>query len=73
MRVGFYTTRIVNAVDSIAAGKLAVARLRSESIIQNSFLNDPASLPVISIDEIEEVQIAEAERVADSGYTFYPE
>lgn len=69
-RIGFYTTRFVDAEDPNAAEKAALALLRSDSSLNVSADHRALDARVL-IEELAEVP-AETERIPDAGFTFYP-
>ena len=69
-RMGFFTTRFVEAPGSEQAGPAAVGLLRAEGKLKP--LNDPADPPRVRFDEIEEVKQAEVPSVTP-GLAYYPD
>jgi hypothetical protein len=70
LRLGFFTTRFVEAPDVEHAGPAALAVLRSEQRLKP--LNEATDAPRIFFDEIEEIPRAEIPPVAP-GLAFYPD
>jgi hypothetical protein len=69
-RMGFFTTRFVEASDAERAGPVAVAALRDEERLKP--LNEAGDPPEVFCDEVEEVSPAD---VADGGrgLAFFPD
>ena len=70
-KVGFYTTRFVEAQDSQAAENFAIQMLRSDSTLQR-VLNDHSDPPIIYAEEVEE-SVQKHQEYGNTGYSFYPE
>lgn len=70
-RLGFYTTRIVEAVDERAAELTAVQLLRDDPTLQD-LLNDRSDPPMIYVEEITEVCAPDAES-SKQGRAWYVE
>ena len=70
-RLGFYTTRYVEADNAGAAEKVAVQMLREEEKLQG-VLNDPSDPPMIYAEDVSEVELGES-IMPHVGYTFYLE
>jgi hypothetical protein len=69
-RVGFFTTRFVEAQDSSAAENAGVGLLRSEGRLKP--MNDQSDPPRVFVDEVEEVTSDDVPSVVE-GFTFFPE
>jgi hypothetical protein len=67
-RIGFYTTRFVEAASLDESGKAAIGLLRSTQMLKP--LNHPDDPPQILVREIEEVDEADVPSVA-SGFAFF--
>lgn len=70
-RLGFYTTRFVEAQASEVAELAAVQMVREDSIFQR-VLNDPSDPPMIYAEEITEAVRRDPE-YPNTGYSFYDE
>jgi hypothetical protein len=70
-RVGFFTTRCVNAPDAEKAELAAVQLVRSDAKLQG-ILNDPSDPPMIHLDQIRELSDPDSD-FANTGYSFYVE
>jgi hypothetical protein len=69
-RLGFYTTRFVEANDAEHAELVAVKLLREEGKL--SALNDRGDPPRVFVERVEEVELADVPAVVP-GFTFYPD
>jgi hypothetical protein len=69
-RMGFYTTRFVQAASVDESGKAAVGLVRSTERLKP--LNHPDDPPQILVREIEEVDEADVPGVV-SGFAFFPD
>ena len=70
-RVGFFTTRCVEAPDAEGAELAAVQLVRGDPKLQG-ILNDPSDPPMIHLDQIRELSGPESD-FANTGYSFYVE
>ena len=70
-RLGFYTTRFVEARNSEAAEATAVQVVREDPKLQRT-LNDRSDPPMIFAEEVSEVVERDPE-YPNTGYTFFPE
>lgn len=70
-RLGFYTTRFVEAQNPEAAEMAAVQMVREDSTLQQ-VLNDPSDSPMIYAEEVTEATRQNSE-YPNTGYTFYEE
>ncbi len=70
-RLGFYTTRFVEAQDPEAAELAAVQMVRKDSAFQ-LVLNDRSDPPMIYAEEIAECVRSDSE-YPNTGYSFYDE
>ena len=73
-KVGFYTTRVVEATDEKAAENAAVLTLRQRQSLRDVVLNDRTDPPLMFVEEITEVAISteEAQR-PEPGLVWYAE
>src|SRR5262245_60439348 len=67
--VGFSTTRFVEAEDRLDAESIALKLLSSEGKLRP--LNDPDDHPLVSADEIEEIDEKDVPTVVP-GFAFFP-
>ena len=66
-RMGFYTTRFVEAGGREEAEQVAVAALRREEQLRSCVLNPEDDPPMMYVEEIEEVESLQESR----GFAFY--
>lgn len=71
-RLGFFTTRFVEAGNESDAELMALAMLREDSSLKG-VLNEVTDPPMIYCDEIEEIEPFQPASVVQQGFTFYPE
>lgn len=71
-KLGFFTTRLVEAPDSESAEVCAIDLARMELASLQVVLNDSADPPTIKVDEMWEVEQFDGEPPG-KGFTFYPE
>jgi hypothetical protein len=69
-RMGFYTTRFVEAPDPAQAEYAAVDVLRKERKLES--LNERDDPPRVFVDEVEEVSAADVPAVVQ-GFVFFPD
>lgn len=69
-RIGFYTTRFVDADDPNVAETVALELVRSDRSLDVSAAHRTLDARVL-IEELDEVP-AETERIPNAGFTFYP-
>ena len=72
-KMGFYTTRFVEATSPEEAENLSIELIRKDSDLKNVILNERSDPPTIILDSIEELSIFGDNSVPGTGYTFYPE
>ena len=71
-RLGFYTTRFVEAPDKDGAEKCAVESIRKDDRLQECVLNDQSDPPMLFAEEIDEISSFETGKDQSlGGYTFY--
>lgn len=70
-RLGFFTTRFVQADDAAGAERAAVAAIRGDPELRANVRNARADPPMIFVDEIAPVDAAPD--AAGSGFAFFPE
>jgi hypothetical protein len=71
-RLGFFATRLVQAVDEAEAETKAVAMLREDEALQQ-VLNEKSDPPMIYCETIVPVDPIRLGNVSLRGFTFYPE
>jgi hypothetical protein len=72
-KLGFYTTRFVEADDEEAAEYAVMDLLRSDPKLVKGVLNEESDPPMMYAEEIEELQSFETFPIPAHGFTFYPE
>jgi hypothetical protein len=72
-KLGFYTTRFVEACDEREAEDLVIELLRQDSSLLETVKNDKSDLPMMHVERIEELDSFEGCFVPGAGFTFYPE
>lgn len=70
-RLGFVTTRVVEALDPDQAEAVALAKLKEE--LRPILLNKPEDIPHYTITEIYEVDEKTATGISRAGCTWYPD
>lgn len=70
-RLGFYTTRFVEASDDDTAGQSAVESVRKDDQLRQAVLNDRSDPPMIFAEEIEELASFGPDDGPSRGFTFY--
>jgi hypothetical protein len=70
-RLGFFTTRVVKALDANQAKEVILQELSIE--LQPRLLNDPLDPPEITVNEVSEIDRSTAATIANAGFTWYPE
>ena len=72
-KMGFYTTRFVEAESPKEAENLSVELIKNDSNLTDSVLNEQADPPMIYLDNLDELSSFGDNTVPGSGYTFYLE
>ncbi len=72
-RLGFYTTRFVEAPNSDQARQHALRLVREDPKLAGMVLNESSDPPMLSVGEIEEVESFEEFESVPPGFTFYPD
>jgi hypothetical protein len=70
-RLGFYTTRFVEAFDEDDAEYRAVEALHDEHLRRTEILNDEADPPLVFAERIDEIAPGASVRERWSGLTFF--
>jgi hypothetical protein len=70
-RLGFYTTRFVEAEGPEGAEMAAVESIRADTQLAQAISNDRSDPPMIFVDEIQEIMETDILSVG-SGFTFFP-
>jgi hypothetical protein len=72
-KMGFYTTRFVEAESEEAAENVAMDMLRHDPKLVKGVLNERSDPPMMYAEEIEELKSFEGFPVPGGGFAFYPE
>lgn len=72
-KVGFYTTRFVEAENEEAAEYAVMDMLRDDPQLARSVLNESSDPPMMYADEVEELISFKGFPVPGTGFSFYPE
>ena len=70
---GFFTTRIVEASDPVAAEHAAVPMIRETQRLRDLVRNDPGDPPVIDVTSIVELESGEEVESRETGFVWYEE
>ena len=70
-RMGFYTTRYVEAEDTALADFKAVELIQNDDELNQSVFNTPDNPPVLYSEEITELETFKGINVPGGGYSFY--
>ena len=70
-RMGFYTVRYVEAENEEMAECKAVEIIQNDEKLNQVVLNDPDNPPVLSADEVLELENVEGVNHHEAGYSFY--
>lgn len=72
-KMGFYTTRFVEAEDNEAAEYAVMDMMRSDPKLVKGVLNEKSDPPMMYAEEIEELESFEGFPVPGTGFAFYAE
>lgn len=72
-KMGFYTTRFVEAENEEAAEYAVMDMLRSDPKLVKGVLNEGSDPPMMYAEEIEELKSFKEFPVPGTGFAFYPE
>jgi hypothetical protein len=72
-RLGYFTTRYVEAEDGDGAAEHALDLVRNELNSTGNLLNEIDDPPVVSVSEITQLMSFKGIRVPGKGFTFFPE
>ena len=70
-RIGFFTTRVVQANNRDGAELLAVDLIRNDKWLRGAVANSPTDPPMIFAKEIEELEGGDIPDVG-AGFSFFP-
>jgi hypothetical protein len=71
-KLGFYTTRFVEAPNEAAAEEMAIALLRDDPKL-HGVLNEQADAPIMFAEKIVELTSFEGLKLPGTGFVFYPQ
>lgn len=71
-KVGFYTTRFIEARDEEDAENAVMEMLRADPKLIKGVLNEKSDSPIMYAEEIEELESFEGCPVPGGGFAFYP-
>ena len=72
-KLGFYTTRFVEAPNEEEAEERAFAMLRNDPKLQKGVLNEKSDVPVMFAEEIVELGSFDGLKMPGTGFAFYPQ
>ena len=72
-KLGFYTSRIVDAKNPKEAELVAVDNVRGDSALKGIVLNERDDSPMIYAEEIEEIKEFDFENDINIGFSWYTE
>ena len=70
-KVGFYTTRFVEANDDHQAEENAISTLRNDPTLREGVLNEKSDAPTLYVEEISELESFEGLTLPGTGFSFY--
>jgi hypothetical protein len=72
-RLGFFTTRFVEAETPDGAEHFAVGLVRQDPFLQRAVRNAPSDPPMIYLDSLSEIASFDGHRVPGTGYSWFPD
>ena len=72
-KLGWYTTRYVEAQNEEAAEHIVMDILRGDSKLAKGVLNDKSDPPMMYAEEVEEIDSFEGLPLPGTGFAFYPD
>lgn len=72
-KVGFYTTRYVEALDEETAEYAVMDMLRGDPKLAKGVLNDKSDPPMMYAEDVEEIDSLEGLPLPGTGFAFYPD
>ena len=72
-KLGFYTTRFVDAVNAEDAESAAVDSICEDAALKGNVLNDRNDPPMIYADEVEELDRSDTDGSMGTGFSWYVE
>ena len=73
IKVGFYTTRFVEAKNAKEAEIQSIDLIKNDPELKGNILNEKSNTPMLYIENIVEVKSFGDNAVPGNGYTFYPD
>ena len=70
-KVGFYTTRFVEAKDDHEAEMNAISTLRNDPSLREGVLNEKSDPPMLYVEEIAELDSFDGLTLPRTGFSFY--
>lgn len=70
-KLGFFTTRLAHALDGEQAKANVLRELAEE--LKSRLLNDPFDPPEMTVNEVIEISLTEADTIPNAGFTWYRE
>ena len=70
-KVGFYTTRFLEANDDQEAEENAISTLRNDPTLRSGVLNEKSDAPMLYVEEIAELDSFEGLTLPGTGFSFY--
>ena len=71
-KVGFYTTRFVEAQNDHEAEENAISTLRNDPTLREGVLNQKSDAPMLFVEEIIELDSFDGLNLPGTGFSFYP-
>ena len=71
-KLGFYTTRFVEAQNEEGAEEMAIAVVRDDPKLRSGVLNEQSDTPVMFAEEIVELESFDSRELPRTGFVFYP-
>jgi hypothetical protein len=72
-KVGFYTSRIVDAQNPEEAELTSVALVKGDSALKGFVLNERDDSPMLYAEEIEEIEKSGSQKNVNTGFSWYTE
>ena len=72
-KLGFYTTRFVEAQKEEGAEEMAIAVVRDDPKLRSGVLNELSDPPVMFAEEIVELKSFDGLKIPRTGFVFYPQ
>jgi hypothetical protein len=72
-KIGFYTTRYVEAQNEEAAEYAVIDMLRGDPKLSKGVLNDETDPPIMYAEEVEEIDSFQGLPLPGTGFAFYPD